>query len=81
MRLTNCYLTPDKNGFADWSGYTDRYGNIANNCTAPALDCVPLVMTHVPVGTGYYQDPGNGGAQAKEFDTSPSGVKWLKFPN
>lgn len=72
---------PDGNGFADWSGYTDRYGNIANGCTAPALDCVPLTMTHVPVGIGYYQDAGNGGAQAKEFDLSPNGVKWLRYPN
>lgn len=71
----------DRDGFADYRGYTDRYGNLAQGCTAPALDCVPFSLAHVPVGVGAFQDPGNGGNAAQEYDVSPTGVRWIAFPN
>jgi hypothetical protein len=33
-----------------YTGYTDRWGNIVQGCTAIALDCVPVVMENLPVG-------------------------------
>lgn len=41
---------PDGDGVADYSGYTDRWGNLVNGCTATSLDCIPLLVLHAPVG-------------------------------
>lgn len=35
----------------NYEGYTDRWGNIVQGCTEIALDCVPVVMDNLPVGT------------------------------
>lgn len=74
-------LDPDKDGFADYAGWTDRYGKIVTNCNAPALDCVPLEIIHAPVGFADSRDPGNGSSALKEFDLSPKGERWIEFPN
>lgn len=73
-------LDPDGDGFADYSGYTDRHGAIVTGCTAPALDCVPFSVEHAPIG---YADSRDGGAGAglQEFDLSPRGEHWITFPN
>lgn len=34
----------------NYTGYTDRWGNVVSGCTANALDCVPVVMINLPVG-------------------------------
>ncbi len=73
----------DQDGLADFNGYTDRYGVVVNNCTAPGLDCVPLIIEGAPVGIVQHRDDvdlglGPGGAQ--EFDTSPPGEWWIEYP-
>lgn len=34
----------------NYTGYTDRWGNVVTGCTANALDCVPVKMLNLPVG-------------------------------
>jgi len=73
-------LDGTEDGLVTLDTYTDRYGNFAQGCTEPGLDCVPLQLTNVPVGNYQYRDDEHGIAP-KEYDTSPSGEYWITFPN
>jgi hypothetical protein len=74
---------PDNNGIAEYNGYTDRYGVVTTGCTAPSLDCVPLIIEHAPVGIVNHRDDdiGIGTAGTQDFDISPPGEWWIKYPN
>lgn len=71
----------NSDGFADMSGFTDRYGNSVSGCTSLGLDCVPFSVVHVPVGFASTDDPGCSCHRMIEYDTSPSGQHWIQFPN
>lgn len=74
---------PDGDGLADFSGYTDRYGVVMDNCVAPALDCVPLVVEGAPVGKVQHRDSDDLGLSAageRDFDSSPPGEWWIRYP-
>lgn len=68
-------------GLVTFRGHTDRYGAIrpAGACRAAGLDCVPLVLEHMPVGTYQYRDDVQGIAPT-DHDTTPSGASWLCLP-
>ena len=75
---------PDGNGLGNYNGYADRYGVTVTGCTAPGLDCVPLVIENAPTGQVQHRDDvhlglGPGGAQ--DFDTSPAGEWWIEYPD
>ncbi len=73
---------PDGDGFVTVSGFTDRWGNPKpTGCTEANLDCVPYSLSHVPVGIASTEDPGNGRDVRIEYDTSPAGKHWIRFPN
>lgn len=68
---------------SDFNGYTDRYGRLAPTCAAPGLDCVPLILEHVPLGSVQHRDDrdlGLDSAGAQDFDISPAGVWWIEPP-
>jgi hypothetical protein len=71
----------NSDGLANFQGYTNRHGHLASGCTAPGLDCVPLSVENVPVGYAHFADPGNGSDGIVEYDTSPPGQRWIRFPN
>ena len=74
---------PDKDGLANFTGYIDRYGSIVAGCTTPGLDCIPLSIVNAPVGKVQYrddQDMGFNSAGEKDFDISPPGEWWIKYP-
>ncbi|HEY1408892.1 MAG TPA: hypothetical protein VF434_08125, partial [Promineifilum sp.] len=74
---------PDKDGLANFTGYIDRYGSIVAGCTTPGLDCIPLNIVNAPVGKVQYrddQDMGFNSAGEKDFDISPPGEWWIKYP-
>jgi hypothetical protein len=73
-------LDPDGDGLVTYEGYTDRYGQIVNNCTSVGLDCVPLQIIGMPVGRYQYRDD-TLGVKETNYDTSPSGQYWIAFPN
>lgn len=67
---------PESGGY-----YTDRYGQLVAGCTAPGLDCIPLVVegplwTSAPI---QYRDDafGIGSAGTMDFDTAGS----IEYPN
>jgi hypothetical protein len=83
-------LDPDGDGLADFDGYTDRYGReviggaSATGCTAVSLDCIPLIIESAPVGLVQHRDDtdlGLGPEGSEDFDTSPAGEWWIKWPN
>jgi hypothetical protein len=79
----NSAFDPDGNGLADFSGYTDRYGVLVTGCTAPSLDCVPLIIEHAPVGQVQHRDDQDLGlptAGEQDFDISPPDQWWIKYP-
>ena len=39
-----------RNGAFTFHGYTNRYGDVVEGCTAPGLDCVPTRFEQFPVG-------------------------------
>lgn len=73
----------DGDGYVTYRGYTDRYGKIVNGCTQVGLDCVPLEVIDMPVGTYQYRDDthGLGDTGRGDFDVSPSGEYWITYPN
>jgi hypothetical protein len=76
---------PDGDGYADYNGWTDRYGNIVTDCTKAGLDCIPFILENAPIGVSVYFDgyqPDRPHPQdALEYDTSPPGQFRIKYPN
>ncbi|NJC95631.1 MAG: S-layer homology domain-containing protein [Anaerolineae bacterium] len=75
---------PGGNGFVTLTSYTDRWGNprFDNVCASVSVDCVPLVINHVP--TGYAATSHDGcGCIVFEYDIYFDGKSsdWIKFPN
>lgn len=54
VRITHEF-DEDGDGIADFSGFTDRRGNVDSNCTEVGIDCVPLEISNVPVGTARFE--------------------------
>lgn len=77
-------LDPDGDGYADYVGWVNRYGEFVSNCdVAPYWDCVPVSWEHVKIPSASYQVEFGLGSDLREydvyFDGSPSG--WIEFPN
>ncbi len=84
LRIPGGNYDPEGDGYADFKGWTNRYGVPVTNCSIASLDCVPLVLENVPVGTVQHRDDTHLGlspAGLTDFDTSPSGEYWITFPN
>jgi hypothetical protein len=74
-------MDTDGDNLVNFSGYTNRYGEIVEGCTAVGLDCVPLEIINMPVGRYAYRDSNSGMGDGRTYDTSPSGEWWIAFPN
>jgi hypothetical protein len=76
-------LDTDGDGLVTYQGYTDRYGNLITGCTSVGLDCVPLEIIDMPVGSYQFRDDrhGLGDAGRGDFDLSPPGEWWVGYPN
>ena len=77
---------PDGDGIADFSGFTDRKGNVVADCAPLGPDCVPLEIAGVPVGNAAYGPSGRfqfnmGFIPFEEYDVSPPGEWWIEYPN
>ncbi|MGB1253480.1 MAG: hypothetical protein ACPG8W_22900 [Candidatus Promineifilaceae bacterium] len=60
-----------------YDGFTDRFGLPNANCTAVGLDCIP---TSISAGPRVYANV-NDWFLPLDYDRSPEGVWWLKYPN
>jgi len=71
-------VDPDRDGVAEYDGYTDRYGLPVSGCTEVGLDCVPLVFENIPVAYRY-----QGRYEYREYDVLFDGQTsgWLQFPD
>jgi hypothetical protein len=66
-------IDPDGDGIGNFNGYVNRYGQLVSNCATVGLDCVPLQIAGLPVGTFYqYRDDVQGLHNHVEYDTSPA---------
>ena len=78
-------LDTDGDGFVTYQGFTDRRGNIlSGDCGAWSMDCVPLIIENAPVGAATFRVAVGGLIQDEfffDFDLSPAGVWWIKYPN
>jgi hypothetical protein len=75
---------PDNGGFSTYSGYTDRFGRIVESCESVSLDCIPVELENVPQGQAQHRDDKHldlSTAGMTDFDISPEGEYWIKFPN
>jgi len=48
------------------------------------MDCVPLIIENAPVGAATFRVAVGGLIQDEfffDFDLSPAGVWWIKYPN
>jgi len=77
-----------RNEYFTFHGFTNRYGDINENCSGIGLDCVPAVAEHFPVGgcsnvTGICKSAYRGSATQDEYDadSAPNGVHWIGYPN
>ena len=76
------------NGYFTFHGYTNRYGDIVEDCTETGLDCVPAEAENFPIGGCNHPEGrcwsafrGSAGQDTYEADVSPAGVNWIKYPN
>jgi hypothetical protein len=71
----------DGNGRTDYSGWTDRFSSIKQNCTQVALDCIPLQYDNIVLNffsnkeARYFHHPCESCAKV-DYDISPAGKKW-----
>ncbi len=72
-------LPANNNGLVNFTGYTDRFGNIVTGCNEIGLDCIPLLFESVPKGTAMMTIPPN--ESPIEYDTSPPGEWWIEYSN
>jgi hypothetical protein len=49
-------VDPDRNGLADWTGWTNRYGVPTTGCSRASLDCVPVTISRVRTNVSYVCD-------------------------
>lgn len=73
-----------ENGRFVGSGYTNRYGDIVQDCTEIGLDCIPFESTGVPLGRSRFRGELNN--TNVDYDISPfwpdgSRDWWIKYPN
>jgi len=61
-------VDPDRNGIADWKGFTDRYGVPVQGCAAASLDCVPVTLKGVKTNIGSYRCNRACGSSFREHD-------------
>jgi hypothetical protein len=75
-------LDSDGDGLVTFDGYTNRYGEIVENCSELGLDCVPLQIIDMPVGRYQYRDDTHGLDDGRtDHDTSPADEWWIAYPN
>ena len=70
-------------GYVTYDGYTDRYANIVQGCSAATVgpDCVPVHFDHVKIGAYQFRADVNG-VQPREYDvTGLTGQSLITFPN
>ena len=60
-----------------FNGYTDRFGLPNADCYRVNLDCIP---TTIEQGTRFYANANDYG-HPLDYDMSPDGVWWLRYPN
>jgi hypothetical protein len=60
-----------RDGLVTLRSFRDRYGAPARGCRRVSLDCVPLVLERMPVGTYQYRDDVQG-VTAPDHDVSPA---------
>lgn len=53
-RVLRPIVDPDRNGIADWTGYTDRYGVPVDGCAGTGLDCVPVTLRGIRTDVSTY---------------------------
>lgn len=67
-------------GVMNFSGYTDRFGNLVPDCSPLGPDCIPLILENFPVGQASYWVPALP-ENNTEYDISPPGEFWIRYPN
>ena len=65
----------DGDGFGDFVGFSDRFGNIVPDCSL-GVDCIPLKVEGALIEHYQYRD-----GQPGESDISPPGEFWISHPN
>jgi hypothetical protein len=74
-------------GRVNFSAYTNRYGELVTGCISVGLDCIPLLIENAPATDGPVQHRddthlvGHPSMGYDDFDTSPPGQWWIKYPN
>jgi len=61
-------VDPDKNGVADWKGFTDRYGVPVEGCTSASLDCVPVTLQGIKTKIGSYRCASQCAISYRDYD-------------
>ncbi len=65
--------------YSGFEGYTDRYGVVNPDCKFVGLDCIPTLIED---GDGELSSmTTDGGRPIRDYDTSPDGLWWIKYPN
>lgn len=74
VKLHRMRLNLPEGGF---DGYTDRFGLVNTDCEGIGRDCIPTFIEE-----GYkFNLAYNERHAPREYDTSPEGIWWIKYPN
>jgi len=87
--LADVRLDADRDGRTEYTGYSDRWGYPADDCTEPGLDCVPVEYSDVLLNL--YPDSNDVPREARyqheicnecpkvDYDLAPAGEKWITW--
>jgi hypothetical protein len=68
------------NGYANLTGYLDRWGNLSTTCSGVGAECVPIKLTHVKVGSYQWRADDHGIAN-RDYDTKLNGQSLIEYSN
>jgi hypothetical protein len=78
-------VTTAANGqkYENFQGYVTRYGKIVSGCTAPALDCVPVSLNNIKVGSYQFRQDRHTATDPVHYYNvlAPNGQTLIQFPN
>jgi hypothetical protein len=71
-------------GKVTWEGYVNRYGEMVSGCTTPSMDCVPIKVQGMKLGTHLYRRSAQPSLPpTREYDVAnpATGQSLIVFPN
>ncbi len=69
-----------QNGIVNYDGYTDRWGEVVPNCSPVGIDCIPVSVHNVKVGSYQFRNDAHN-IGTRNYNVFVNGQSLIQFPN